>query len=54
MFKYTIIEAEIGETQEAFFEKMKRYSEKYAIDVYGLFNGVLYVKYYFTLEPEIY
>ncbi len=49
-----LFKAEVGETQELLFQRMIEYSKEFCIDVYGVFNGVLYVQFYGQPNPMEY
>jgi len=51
---YTLLKADDGEWIDDFFEDMIEYSKRTYSDVYGLFNGVLYVMFAGSDCPEVY
>lgn len=51
---YDLLKANAGEDMDNFFEKMVERSKDTHADVFGLFNGVLYVIFYGLDCPEKY
>ena len=51
---YDLLKANAGEDMDNFFERMVERSKDTHADVFGLFNGVLYVIFYGLDCPEKY